>query len=234
MIRRRLRRPGRSSSAAEDRFPPASYGRLVLRARDDPITGMIAWPDFYDQLPGLLEQVIISGGSFGLAIGDVDNLKSYVEESKSVDPASFGHLAGNQLMNRLGFVARRWLGTSGPFDGCLATFGGDEVIMVAIVDDESSFLDSVTRLRDALCASLPRTVSFAAGVVSPQDRLGDGDRYWSELTMHLLGAVERALFSYKREHHRGPGTSPQGFVVPVNVMAGLASAARPDELPTGM
>lgn len=221
---RRPRKPGRSSGTAEDRFPPASYGRLKLAARDDPITGLIAWPDFYARLPSLMEEVVSSGSKFGLAIGDVDDLKSFVEEAKSIDPAAFGHLAGNQLMTRLGYVARTWLGGSGPFDACLATFGGDEVILAAVVEDDSRFLESVTRLRNALCASLPRTVSFAAGVVSPADQTGTGERYWSELTVHLLGSVERTLFTFKREAHDGLSGVPGGFVVPADLWAGYEEA----------
>lgn len=39
----------------------------------------------------------------------MDNLKDYVEGTKAVDAQSFGHLAGNAFLGRLGTLARKWL-----------------------------------------------------------------------------------------------------------------------------
>jgi GGDEF domain-containing protein len=152
--------PRHSKSGRHDRFPEPSRGSWCSDARDDPITGLIAWPGFFAELPTLLELSLSSGTAVGLAIGNVDNLKEYVEGVKAVDAQSFGHLAGNALMGRLGTIARNWLWHHGPSPACLATFGGDEIVLVAETSSRNSFYDDVARLRDQVCDGLPRSVSF--------------------------------------------------------------------------
>lgn len=210
-----------------DRFPPPAQGRLSIEARDDPITGLIAWPAFHASLPGVLHDHLGRGRSIGLAIGDVDDLKAYVERIRSVDAGSFGHLAGNALMQQLGFVARAWLREAGPPDACLATFGGDEIVLLGLAGDQRTFFAAVNGLRDVLCESLPCTVSFAATVVTPGHAAGSvsGDHWWEEFTRHLLSAVERTLFEFKHLRRVDPQAAPPGFVAPTTV-ARLRDASR--------
>lgn len=211
--RRRRRRPPKPTSSAHDRFPPATSGRWSISARDDPITGLIAWPGFFAALPARLAQSLTSGRSLGIAIGDVDHLKDYVERTRAADAESFGHLAGNALMTRLGTVARHWLLKRGPAHACLATFGGDEIILVADVDDETAFMIQTHELRDALCASLPCTVSFAATVVTPGPIPAVvGDHWWTEFTTQTIGEIEQTLFAHKHARSAKPGSTPAGFV----------------------
>lgn len=203
----------------DDRFPPSSQGWLRVHARDDPNTGLIAWPDFSGLLSGLVEDAVGSGRRLGLAIGDVDNLKEYVERAKAADAESFGHLAGNALMARLGTVSRNWMFERGPEHACLATFGGDEIVLLADSVDDAVFGDHVHDLRDTLCDVLPRTVSFATAVLTPEHVPGTvtGDQWWREFTIHALGAVERSLFHHKHVRRDDPAAIPDGFVVPVAI-----------------
>jgi GGDEF domain-containing protein len=209
----RLSQPAPAADARHDRFPPPTVGGWCEDARDDPITGLVAWPGFFTRLPGLIADAIGHGDTVGLAIGDVDNLKEYVEGTKAIDAQSFGHLAGNAFMGRLGTLARNWLWRSCVEHSCLATFGGDEIVLLATATDEHSFLTHVEGLRDQLCAGLPRTVSFGAGVISPTDLPTTvvGDHWWREFTVHTIGAIEHSLFDHKHARNAGAPIA-QGFI----------------------
>ncbi|HEY0486403.1 MAG TPA: GGDEF domain-containing protein [Mycobacteriales bacterium] len=213
------RRPGEARAAPDggaDRFPSPHAGRWCADERDDPITGLVAWPGFHRQLPALLSAALRAGVPVGFAIGDVDDLKDHVEGVRDADPESFGHLAGNALMRRLGEVAREWWSRTGVVEGCLATFGGDEIVLAAEVPDAERFRDLVTELRDRLAAALPRPVSFAATTVRPAQLPGDvvGDEWICGFCTHVIGEVDRALVGRKHDR-RESGDVPLGFVVHV-------------------
>ncbi|WP_298325603.1 GGDEF domain-containing protein [Haloactinopolyspora sp.] len=200
------------------RFPPPDQGRLRVEARDDPITGLVAWTNFYPALPEMLATECRARRTVGLAIGDVDNLKAYVEDANSVDVESFGHLAGNALMRRLGTVARCWLHEAGPNHACMATFGGDELVLVAETGSGREFDDDVNSLRDALCTALPCTVSFSTAVVTADHAPpGAGAERWREFTTHAIARVDRALFNHKKARRDDPDLIPAGFVAPATL-----------------
>lgn len=77
--------PADQPDARHDRFPAPAAGGWCADARDDPITGLVAWPGFFTRLPGIVEDTVAAGHRLGIAIGDVDNLKDYVEGAKAVD-----------------------------------------------------------------------------------------------------------------------------------------------------
>lgn len=181
-------------------------------ARADPITGLVAFPDFHEQIAHHLACSLERGVSIGLAIGDVDHLKAYVEAFNSTDPASFGHLAGNALMASLGEVACEWFAAAAFACGCISTFGGDEVVLAAETCCAEDFGSSVGDLRDRLRLRLPRPVSFAFAVLQPaQHDLSDRPRrdWMSQTYLHLISAVDRALFARKASRESGD----EGFVI---------------------
>ncbi|MGJ5751537.1 GGDEF domain-containing protein [Streptomyces puniciscabiei] len=182
-------------------FDPA---QLPLRdwcagSREDAVTGLVAFPDFHSHIPRALASALTSGGLVGLAIGDVDGLKGHVEQANATDPGCYGHLAGNKVMARLGAVTRTWFHTQPWNAGCAATFGGDEVIIAAALDDANGFHRAVTQLRDRLADELPVRVSFALAFASaehlPADRGAGGWKH--HFTDQLLAAVDRCLFTHK-------------------------------------
>ncbi|MFD7161549.1 diguanylate cyclase domain-containing protein [Kribbella sp. NPDC059898] len=213
-------RPAPAVDARHDRFPPPTVGGWCDDARDDPITGLVAWPGFFARLPALIADAIGQGDSVGLAIGDVDHLKDYVEGAKAVDAQSFGHLAGNAFMGRLGTLARNWLWRSSLERSCLATFGGDEIVLITATVAEQEFLTIVEGLRDQLCAGLPRTVSVGTGVISPADLPTTvvGDHWWREFIVHTIGAIEHSLFDHKHARNTGAQIA-QGFIAHASVGA---------------
>jgi len=205
--------------------------RLPLRAwctgsREDPLTGLIAFPDFHSNIPRELAAVLMRGGLIGLAIGDVDGLKEHVETSNATDPGCYGHLAGNRVMARLGAVAREWFGDQTWAAACVATFGGDEVIVAAAVENADAFHGAIGDLRDRLAAALPTPVSFALTVVSgehlPPNRDGHGWKH--TFTDCLLAAVDRCLFTYKAARRSDAGIGG-GTIAVTEPPAGTAHVA---------
>src|SRR5947208_1467199 len=155
MIARPSRQPG--SPERWDRYPPPQRGRWCAELRDDPITGLVAWPQFEQALPDLLSHAARSGRTVGLAIGDCDDFKSFVERERAVDPRTWGHQVGNKVMADLGRLVRCWLHRLDHRipDAVLATFGGDEVIVVADTTAGPPFGGLVVDLRDLLRTFLP-------------------------------------------------------------------------------
>jgi hypothetical protein len=100
-----VRIAGPGPGARMDRFPPPSHGRWCPDARDDPTTGLVAWPGFFRRVPALLHQAPVGGTPVGRAIGDVDGMKDHVESLRGTDAGAFGHLAGNALVDRALFEA---------------------------------------------------------------------------------------------------------------------------------
>jgi GGDEF domain-containing protein len=188
-------------------------------SREDPVTGLVAFPDFHLAIAPAIAAELRAGRLAALAIGDVDGLKAHVEQANATDPASFGHLAGNKVMARLGGVTRDWFREQPWTAGCAATFGGDEVIIAASVSDPAAFQAAVCDLRDRLAGALPVRASFAVTVAGP-GQLPDGpvtDRWKHDFTDKLLAAADRALFSHK-EARRASGSA--GGIVAVTQAPG--------------
>ncbi|SUD49595.1 Uncharacterised protein [Nocardia otitidiscaviarum] len=190
-------------------------------ARPDPATGLVAFRDLYpDAFAEALRTVAASGSVLGVAIGDVDDLRVHMERVNASDPDSFGHLAGAVVMSRLGALARTWFAETIPA-GCVATFGGDEVIVVATDVTRTGFGDAITDLRDRCAAALPCTVSFATTVVGPEIRWPTPDPAQRGKT--VLSQLDRALFKAKAARHAGTG--PGGAVVAVDLGRAVRDAA---------
>lgn len=185
-----------SSAVAPSRLPQRQW---CAGAREDPLTGLLAFPDFHRTLPAALVAALEDGALVALAIGDVDGLKEHVESSNSTDPASYGHLAGNAVMARLGEAACNWFREQPWIAGCVATFGGDEVIVAVREEDPARFLAAVRDLRDRLCLALPVTVSFAVAIVAPAHLpTSRTEPDWPDrFTDELFAAVDRCLFVHK-------------------------------------
>lgn len=173
----------------------------------DPVTGLVGFPEFHACLPSFLTRQADRGRLVGIAIGDVDHLKSFVEDTNVTDRAAFGHLAGNAVMSALGRICSSWFHTRRFSSGCVSTFGGDEVIVAAALHSASEFTAALSALRDRCRAQLPRSVSFAHTVITPQPGTD-----WTGCAAETLSAVDRALFRRKADR---PRASDLGFVIDV-------------------
>lgn len=180
----------------------------------DPLTGLVAYPSFETFLTEQLLAVVPEG--VHLAIGDVDDLKAYVTESRTVDPTMFGHLAGNDCMRQVGAVTLRWARAA--LSGCAlavcGTFGGDEVIVAASGRPYEDFLASVRELANLIRALTPRSCSFAVGsAISTATALTDGGPAYRL----LVSSVDAALFDAKAAL-RARDLDPCGEVIDIGVV----------------
>lgn len=192
-----------------DHHGPAPFplrGTWASGSTPDPVTGLLGFPEFYACLPSFLEDRARHGQRVGIAIGDVDHLKSFVENTNATEPGSFGHLAGNALMSTLGRICSSWFHSTTFPVGCVSTFGGDEVIVAAVVNATTEFETSIAALRDQCCQQLPRPVSFARTTRAP--RLGTD---WRSYAAETLSTVDKALF--RRKAARCGTIGDLGFVV---------------------
>lgn len=165
----------------------------------DPITRLVAFPSFHERFPDVFARELAAGRAVGIAIGDVDNLKSYVERARSAHDLMFGHLAGNDVMSRLGRSAIDWFSqTEGV--GCVATFGGDEVILAMIDVTPAGFGRHVRTLARRLADDLPCTVSFAHSTFIRPPRTIES--FTVEHYLRALVLVDRALFTAKKRLRR--------------------------------
>jgi hypothetical protein len=195
----------KADSERHEWFPPPAIGSWRMLARDDPVSGLVAWPGFFARLPHLVDEHLQAGRSVGLSLGEVHDLAGYVETMSVADASSSGRIAGVELVSRMGATARDWLQADDVRNGCLATFGGAEIVFVADTRSEATFIDHVGRLRAALGDTLPRSVSFAATVLDARfipDSVAS-DR-WRDFCVHVIARVERALLVQlgARRHHR--------------------------------
>jgi GGDEF domain-containing protein len=190
---------------------PAPAVDWCASARTDPITGLVAFPDFHRDFPRHLWKAVTGGETVGLAIGDVDNLKDYVETSKVSEGQSFGHLSGCVLMSHLGRIARSWFTEQEVTRGCVATFGGDEIIVALEVRSSEAFHGAVGQLQERLDTCLPRTVSFAASLVTT-DQFRAGDDMQS-LYLRTMMSIDYHLFHRKADRRASGGTAASFIVL---------------------
>jgi GGDEF domain-containing protein len=151
--------------------------------------------------------------AFCLAVGDVDDLKRYVERSNETDAESFGHLAGNRIMAKIGQLARDVAAEclADVHLWCAATFGGDEIIILADIS-AGRFREVLLELRRRFAQELPTSVSFAYGRYAHPGPLAP-ERGHAE-ALAILASIDRALFSVKRmARERGDG--PRGELLEV-------------------
>jgi GGDEF domain-containing protein len=180
---------------------------------------LLAFPDFHLEFPYAMAESLRAGALVGVAIGDVDNLKDYVENSNVADTELFGHLAGNAVMSRLGDVARAWFWDQDVVRGCVSTFGGDEIIVALETAGEGAFVAAVTELRARLNGALPRTVSFALTTLSmdgPTAFAGNGPH--DAVYMQTMRTLDGRLFECKAAHRRA-GHAVDSFIVMVDMSA---------------
>lgn len=178
-------------------------GRPVLLC--DPLTGLLAYDSFAQHVTSSLAGWLERGAH--MAIGDVDGLKEYVTRSNTADPKLFGHLAGNQCMKLIGAIVRGWsAGREGEWAAMVCgTFGGDEVIVVAVGGRPADFVRDVEKLADDIRRGAPRPCSFACVSVGPTpEPLSDPGAFYAE----WVGTVDRALFEIKSSGRTSGGVHP--------------------------
>lgn len=179
---------------------------LLGGMRVDPTTGLYAFADFLAALPRLAELCSSSVAGMcgiGLAVGDVDGLKSLIEALPDPESGLSGHLRGHFFMTALGAAVIELVGRLSVKPVVMATFGGDEMLLIMPAPCPMSFERYLDTVRYALAERLPRTISFAwtwRPTCPPRSEAGHLDEY-SELLMDLdRGLLARKGASSRRSH----------------------------------
>jgi GGDEF domain-containing protein len=180
----------------------------------DPLTGLVAYPSFEAHMIAVLPGLAADG--LHLAIGDVDDLRGYVNAANANDSTLFGHLAGNDCMRRVGDATRTWAADYldfWPFAIC-ATFGGDEVLIAAAGRPYDAFIDALAELRSRIRSAAPRPCSFASATTMPMAHLAGTveDTY-----RRLVSRVDRCLFCHKASA-RDEGSTLAGALVDLGTL----------------
>jgi GGDEF domain-containing protein len=179
--------------------------RLLSACRVDPTTGLYAFTDFMAVLPRLVESCSTSGErpvGVGVAVGDVDGLKSLIESPPDHDGGLMGHLRGHMFMSSLGSVASTLTKRLGVGQASMATFGGDEIVLIVSSPCPMSFSAYLNAIRHAVANALPRSISFAWTWL-PGCPIAREAREYDTLLMEL----DRTLMERKRARRAGADRS---------------------------
>ena len=188
LLERRLRdlldRERRALSALAQR--EGELGRLnaqlVEDSRHDPLTGMRNRRALSDDLLQLEAARKERGGTYALALCDVDHFKAYNDR--------LGHLAGDQALREVAATVRGAL----RHDDVAYRFGGEELLLVLRDVRPAEALDAVERVRLAVeHAALPHPEGID-GVMTVSIGVAAGD----EDHAGLMARADAALYDAKR------------------------------------
>jgi len=194
-----------------------SHAKLLeatkLFSRTPPLRG--AWPrpieldatsggaafGYFDQaFPGILSDNIDAGLSTYLCIGDVDNLKELIYRGDNINFIA-GHVIANRLIMKVGYICREYLGRAAIHSGCVASFGGDEIIlaMSGLQSDLTSWLEE---MQESVRLATTRTISFSCVEIKPVDRSPIESA--RSLYCRALYTVDKCLLNEKLERKKHP------------------------------
>jgi diguanylate cyclase (GGDEF)-like protein len=222
LLQRRLRvlldreRAARAELAEREGELAQLNERLVEDSRRDPLTGMRNRRALSEDLPRLDALRDEPGGSFALALCDVDCFKAYND--------CLGHLAGDQALRAL---AARVRGALRAGDAAYR-FGGEELLLVLSGTGAKEAMAAAERVRAAVAdAALPHPegidgiLTVSIGVAA-----GGGD------CGTLLAQADAALYEAKRAGRNRVVAARDGAapLVPPRARAGLEEGPVPRHL----
>lgn len=188
LLSRRLRvlldRERRALAALEEREAQLARlnAELVEDSRHDALTGMRNRRALADDLRRLEAARREQGGSYALALCDIDHFKAYND--------LLGHLAGDQALREVAVIIRGTLRA-----GDLAyRFGGEELLLVLPGVEPGDALEAVDRVRCALqAAALPHPGGIG-GVLTVSIGVATGEQEPGA----LMARADAALYEAKR------------------------------------
>lgn len=120
----------------------------------DPLTGLLNRRGFLIRSSQLLSAARSSTGRIGVLLVDVDHFKRINDQ--------FGHLAGDGVL----LAAAAAIREHAPVGAEVCRYGGEEFLLFHVVRDETELRHIADRLRSAVAATAPVTVSVG-GVCAP-------------------------------------------------------------------
>jgi two-component system chemotaxis response regulator CheY len=177
--------------------------RLAELAAIDELTGAKNRRRFREDLELLFSQADRLGSPLSLIMLDVDHFKEYND--------SFGHLAGDDVLQWLGSTLRAAVRGH----DVVARYGGEEFVMLLPATDEAAAVEVAERLRSAIaCRPWPhRRITASLGVSTAGPMTADAAA--------LVDQADRALYQSKQAgrdrvtHHRD--CAPAAFPSPARV-----------------
>ncbi len=115
----------------------ASNHALRVRARQDPLTGLLNRRGFEESIEPILALAERADSPVAIVVIDLDEFKEIND--------SLGHIEGDQMLTR---VANSWMGTKRESD-LIARWGGDEFIFALPLTSEVEALPMIERFRAA-------------------------------------------------------------------------------------
>lgn len=167
--------------------------RLVELAAVDELTGTKNRRRFREDLDLLYAQAQRLGAPLSLIMLDLDHFKEYND--------TFGHPAGDEILQRLGATLRSSLRSH----DVVARYGGEEFVVLLPATDEREAMEVAERLRRSIASGAwPRrqvTASLGVGTIGPRTSGASA----------LVEQADRAMYQSKQAgrnrvtHHRSCG-----------------------------
>ncbi|SDU61010.1 GGDEF domain-containing protein [Gordonia westfalica] len=151
----------------------------------DPLTGLLNRRGFLIRASQLLSAARSSTGRIGILLLDVDHFKRINDE--------YGHLAGDGVLLSASAAIRE----HAPVGSEVCRYGGEEFLMFHVVHDEDELWLCAERLRAAVAATAPVTVSVG-GVCAPLVSSRGGEaRSTDDVIGNLLGQADECVYRAK-------------------------------------
>jgi diguanylate cyclase (GGDEF)-like protein/PAS domain S-box-containing protein len=145
----------------------------------DDLTGLYNQRSFFKQLKREIKRTQRRNTPLSLCIFDLDRFKTYNDR--------FGHLAGDEILTRLGAVISRTIrvGIDLPF-----RYGGDEFCLLLPDTAAREALTSVERLRRAITKEFDDQISISAGIGEYLPNMEEKD---------FIESIDRLMYLAKRD-----------------------------------
>lgn len=168
--------------------------RLQHLSATDSLTQVLNRNHFLPKLERLLNQSRRHGAAFSLVLIDLDRFKEHND--------TYGHLAGDKILQEVAGKMRSLLGQS----GIIARFGGDEFMILLPDSDTGRAEQTMQRIKDIVSTEILNgtNITISVGIATFPIAGDNGEK--------LLLAADAALYAAKAERdsiaHCGHCASP--------------------------
>ncbi|WP_232718608.1 GGDEF domain-containing protein [Gordonia metallireducens] len=182
----------------------------------DPLTGLLNRRGFLIRASQLLSAARSSTGWIGILLLDVDHFKRINDE--------YGHLAGDGVLLSAAAAIRE----HAPVGSEVCRYGGEEFLLFHVVRDQEELFRCAERLRAAVAATAPVTVSVG-GVCAPLVSSRDGSAHSTDDVIgNLLGRADECVYRAKES---GRDTTVIDTIDPIVWNDGTLSAHAAEDPP---
>ena len=164
--------------------------RLEAIGDTDPLTGVLNRRGVEAQLHALLDGAVLGDRGLGAAIVDIDFFKTVNDR--------FGHSTGDRVLIDVAAAVR----AAAPDDSVLARVGGEEFLLLALVDGERDISHTAESIRERVARDTAVTVSVGAVYADVQavttEGLHTSEPRGRDLIDRLSHSADRHLYVSKQ------------------------------------